>query len=143
MSVEEYMVESVVTVGMDDTLRSIRDIFEKVKFHQILVVSQVGVLRGVITERDVFKHLSPFLGTPSEQLRDVSILRKPAHQIMTRKPVTATLQMPVAEAADMFVNDKISCLPVIDEKGHVLGIITRRDILRACICLGPGNPENN
>ncbi len=133
MRVEELMIKRVVTVEMDDSLRCIRDIFEKVRFHHILVVSRGKVLRGVISDRDVLKHLSPFLGTPSEQSRDTTLLRKPAHQIMTRKPVTATSQMPVAEAAHIFVHDKISCLPVTDTEGHVLGIITWRDILRVSI----------
>ena len=133
MIVEELMVKRVVTVEMDDSLRCIRDIFEKVRFHHILVVTRNKLLRGVISDRDVLKHLSPFLGTPSEQSRDTTVLRKPAHQIMTRKPITATLQMPVTDAAHIFVHDKISCLPVTDAEGHVLGIITWRDILRACL----------
>ena len=133
MNVEEIMTRRVVTVEMDDRLAAISDIFDNVRFHHILVVTRGGRLRGVISDRDVLKHLSPFLGTPSEQTRDTTLLRKPAHQIMTRKPVTATPQTPVAKAADIFIHDKISCLPVTDADGTVLGIVTWRDILRACL----------
>ncbi len=133
MKVEEIMTRRVVTVEMDDSLATIREIFDNVRFHHILVVSRDGQLRGVISDRDVLKHLSPFLGTPSEQTRDMTLLRKPAHQIMTRKPVTATPQTPVTKAAHIFVHDKISCLPVTDAEGKVLGIITWRDILRTCL----------
>ena len=60
-------------------------------------------------------------------------MRKRAHQIMTRKPITITVDDTVLEAIRSFIDDKISCLPVLNKDGSVAGILTWRDILKAIV----------
>ena len=65
MTVELIMTKKVFKVRMDDTIGTIREIFENVKFHHLLVV-EGNKLVGIISDRDVLKAISPFLGTLSE-----------------------------------------------------------------------------
>lgn len=76
------------------------------------------------------KNLSPFLGTVSENTRDSALLKRHAHQIMRRSPITAMPSTDVLDACSTFVEKGISCLPVVEETGQVVGIVTWRDILR-------------
>lgn len=129
MIVKQIMTPNVVTIGMDTTLREIRDTFEKHAFHHLLVVER-DKLVGVISDRDLLKNLSPFLGTVSENTRDSALLKRHAHQIMRRNPITATPDTDVLEACSIFVEKGVSCLPVVAEDHSVAGIVTWRDILR-------------
>ena len=49
--------------------------------------------------------------------------------VMTRAPACATADMPLHEAARMMVDNNCGCIPVIDEQGAPIGVITDRDIV--------------
>ncbi|MGF6571964.1 acetoin utilization protein AcuB [Paraburkholderia sp. GAS333] len=129
MRIEEIMTPRVVTVGFDDTLASVKGIFDAVKFHHLLVVED-GELQGVVSDRDLLRAMSPFIGSVVETQRDVGTLGKRVHQIMSRKPVTLRPDASVEEAVRLFLAHEISCIPVVDEKFRPVGIVSWRDILR-------------
>ena len=87
-------------------------------------------LVGVISDRDLLQYLSPFIDTPVESRRDALTLQKRAHQIMSRDLVTLTPSSSIVDAIRLFNQNTLSCLPVVDEHKHVLGIVTWRDVLR-------------
>ena len=78
-SLHEIMSRRIVTVELDDTLEAIKKIFDSTKFHHLLVVEE-GKLWGVISDRDLLRALSPFIGTTVESARDAATLRKRVHQ---------------------------------------------------------------
>ena len=49
--------------------------------------------------------------------------------VMTREVVTAHPAMSLSDAADTLVRQRLRALPVIDEEGHVLGLITDRQVM--------------
>lgn len=130
MLVEKIMSKPVVTVIMDDTLRVVKHIFENAKFHHLLVVEE-GKLYGVISDRDLLKSISPFIGTVQETAHDKFTLNKKVHQIMSRKPITLTPSADVYEAISLFNQHSISCIPIVNEQGVPVGIVSWRDILQA------------
>ena len=130
MTIGSIMTTSVVTVEMDDSLNTIREIFDILKFHHLLVVEN-RKLFGVISDRDLLKALSPFLGTPSERPRDIATLNKRAHQILSRRPIAVDRETSIEEAAHILLEKKVSCLPVISPQGDIEGIVTWKDIFRA------------
>lgn len=123
------MTHKVVTVEMDDTLLTIRMIFQHVKFHHLVVVDNRKPV-GVISDRDFLKAVSPFLGKIIETTRDLDTLKKRAHQIMTRNPVTVYPETSIESAADLLLEKNISCLPVISSQGDIVGMVTWKDILQ-------------
>lgn len=129
MSVSSIMTHKVVTVEMDDTLLTIRMIFQHVKFHHLVVVDNRKPV-GVISDRDFLKAVSPFLGKIIETTRDLDTLKKRAHQIMTRNPVTVYPETSIESAADLLLEKNISCLPVISSQGDIVGMVTWKDILQ-------------
>ena len=128
--VSTIMTKDVVTVDMDASLKTICAIFEERKFHHLLVVEDEKMF-GVISDRDVLKAVSPFLNTVAEQARDLSTLKKRAHQIMSRKPTTITKNMDLEDAARLMLQESISCLPVISLDDKIEGIVTWKDLLKA------------
>ena len=130
MKLSEIMTTQVATIGMDDTLAAIKKIFEKVRFHHLLVLSEEHEVVGVISDRDLLKQLSPYLNTASEQERDLHTLNKKAHQIMSRELISASPTTTVKNATMMLMEHSISCLPVLAEGKSLVGIVTWKDILK-------------
>ena len=130
MSVEKLMSRQVVTVELDDTLRTVQDIFAHAKFHHLLVVEE-GRLYGVLSDRDLLKAISPRIATASETEKDRASLNKKVHQIMTRKPVVVKPQDSIYDAIELINKRGVACLPVVDGENRPVGILTWRDIIRA------------
>ena len=132
MNVGDIMTKSVVTVHMDDSLERIRAIFEESGFHHLIVVDERKVV-GVISDRDLLKHLSPFLGVElMERAQDERTLVKKAHQVMRRKPVTVFETTSLEQACELILSSKVTCLPVVARDGSMRGIVTWRDFLPLC-----------
>ena len=129
MCIEKIMSKNVVSVEMDDSLKVVKKIFDNTSFHHLIVVES-GKLIGVISDRDLLKALSPNVGTVHETTKDAASLNKKAHQIMTRKPIVLRLNAEIYEAVAIFNNNKISCIPVVDEEEIPVGVISWRDILK-------------
>ena len=132
MTVDSVMITRVVTVGMDDTLEGVRAIFQRASFHHLLVSSE-NKFAGVITEKDLWKAVSPYIGTFSETERDLATLNKRAHQIMNRNHPTVTRETSIDEAAHLLLDKGISCLPVVTPDRTIEGIVTWKDIFRALL----------
>lgn len=126
------MTIRVVTIEMDDSLEVVQDIFQKVRFHHLLVVDNEKLV-GIISDRDMLKAVSPFVGTMSETTRDRATLNKRAHQIMSHHPVTVCSSCSLQEAAQLMLARGVSCLPVTTKNREVLGIVTWKDVLRALL----------
>ncbi|MFT5757554.1 MAG: acetoin utilization protein AcuB [Alteromonadaceae bacterium] len=129
MSIAKLMSRNLITLELDDDLSKAKAIFDTSNIHHILVTDN-GPLVGIITDRDLYKHLSPTIGTSKETPQDTFRLHKKIHLIMCRELTTAKEETTLNEAVVLFHDKHISCLPVVDDKNHPTGIITWRDILK-------------
>lgn len=129
MFVKDIMQTKVITISPNDTAKTARELMDRHKIRHLPVVEGKRLV-GVVTDRDVRHTLASRLASAEikgiiELLDNLKI-----EAIMTRDPYTVTPLTPVAEAAEMLVEKKIGCLPVIS-RGELIGIITDRDILLA------------
>jgi acetoin utilization protein AcuB len=108
----------------------VKKIFDSVKFHHLLVIDSGKKLAGVISDRDLLRALSPYVGTPSENARDTATLKKRVHQIMTRQPITLLPEAQVADAVKVFLEHRVSCIPIVDKGFKPVGIVSWRDVLK-------------
>jgi acetoin utilization protein AcuB len=131
MTLGNIMTARVVTVEMDDRLEVVKEIFDTMSFHHLLVVDENKKLSGVVSDRDLLRAISPYVGSAAETARDLATLNKRVHQIMTRRPITLRPQSTVAEAVSLLLAHRISCLPIVDEESKPVGIVSWRDLLRA------------
>jgi acetoin utilization protein AcuB len=127
-AVGTIMTRHVMTVSMDDTLRHVREIFDSVQFHHLVVVEE-GRVVGLISDRDLLKNLSPFVGKFTERTQDLSTLNRRVHQIMTRRLVSCREETTLAAAVHLMMDHGVTCLPVLDASGKCVGTVAMRDIM--------------
>jgi len=70
----------------------------------------------------------PPAGEERGELRDLSVL-----EVMTHAPFTVTAHTTLEDAATQMVEQRIGCLPVVDDRGHLEGILTESDLLQALV----------
>lgn len=129
-TVNEIMSRPVVTVNMDAKLAEIRDVFEREHFHHVVIVED-GKAVGVISDRDLLKRISPFVGSKlNERRQDENTLNLKAHQVMTRNPITVSPDDSVQNVVDLILKHNFRSLPVVDANRKPVGIISWKDILR-------------
>lgn len=129
MKVSQIMSVNPVCVTLDDHMSVVKEIFDNAKFHHVLVIEE-GKLFGVISDRDLLKVISPNLNTSRISLSDLKTLDIPVHRVVTRAPITLKPDASVSDAVKIFTTHRISCIPVVDDEGAAVGIISWRDILR-------------
>jgi acetoin utilization protein AcuB len=130
MRICDLMTKNLVSVKMDDKLSTVKELFDRLKFHHLLVVES-GKLVGVVSDRDLLKALSPKLGTVSESETDTATLNKRVHQVMTRSPISLHPEASVQDAVEIFNTHRISCIPIVNIDRQPVGIVSWRDVLRA------------
>jgi acetoin utilization protein AcuB len=139
-NVADIMTRQVITIGMDESVRRVRELFVLHGFHHLVVLDRHRPV-GVLSDRDLLRNISPFLDKLNERHQDVALLDRRVHQIMTRQPVVAPAEMSLAEAAQTMLEKHVSCLPVVAADGSVLGMVTWRDMLRGLIACECSRPE--
>ena len=131
MVMRDIMTARVVTVDMDDRLEVVKEIFDTMNFHHLLVMDEHKKLSGVVSDRDLLRALSPYVGSAAETARDLATLNKRVHQIMTRQPITLRPESGISEAVNLLLMHGISCIPIVDDKLKPVGIVSWRDLLKS------------
>lgn len=129
VQVSDIMTARVVSVDPYDRLEVVREIFANVKFHHLLVVEERKLV-GVLSDRDYLRAISPTLEREAVTDKDRVTLAPRVHQIMSRKLITVTSTMPLRTVVDKFMNNRISCLPVVDGDQQPQGIVSWRDVMK-------------
>lgn len=130
MIVSDLMSSNVETVTMDTLLSDIWKIFKEHRFHHLPVVDEHNKLVGMISDRDVLFHISPRVEAGNATVAEIEVLRKPAHQFMSRGPLTVYPNTSASRALRTIINQSVSCLPVVDDEHNILGILTWRDVIK-------------
>jgi acetoin utilization protein AcuB len=73
------------------------------------------------------------VGSAAENARDLATLNKRVHQIMSRNLITLHPHASIAEAVKLFLDHRISCVPIVDEARKPVGIISWRDVLKTLL----------
>lgn len=126
--IKSLMKTRIVTVEMDDSLATVKEIFDHTRFHHLLVVEHKK-LTGVISDRDLLKAISPNIDTLAELPRDRASLNKRVHQIMSRDLHTLTPDASLDDAVQLLLKHSVSCIPIINVLREIEGIVTWRDLL--------------
>jgi acetoin utilization protein AcuB len=129
MLVGDRMSKHPLTIGMNQTVSETHKYMQEQNVRHLPVVDKAGTMIGLVTEDDLLK-AEPSSATSLSVWEIHSLLNKvTAKNVMTRDVITTTENTPIEEAAQLMLEHKIGCLPVMRD-GKLVGIITESDIFR-------------
>jgi len=133
------MTSPAVTIAAETPFQEALKLLRDKKFRRLPVVDGAGKIVGIVSERDML-HVSPSPAT-SLSVWEVNYLlwKLKVSDIMTHNVLTINQDTPVEDAASLMVIHKIGGVPVVDDSGKVVGVITETDIFKAFVeMLGGG-----
>jgi CBS-domain-containing membrane protein len=136
----DAMVREVVTVTRKTPLVQVAEVMAGHGISGVPVVEEGERVVGVISEKDFLARMGEqdaktFMGVVAECLKGKGCVAVPikgqnAEDIMTSPAVTVNEETSIMEIASILTGQNINRVPVIDRKGHLVGIISRADIVR-------------
>jgi CBS domain-containing protein len=145
-SVRDVMTEEVVTIGPDTTVEAAADLLAEHGYGAVPVVDASGKLVGLLRDEDLLVsearlHVPTaisFLGAefvlPGERHRFKEELEKAAAgtvvDLMTTKYPTVKPDDSLEDVATLMWGHDVSHVPVLDDDGHVAGIVARGDVVK-------------
>ncbi|MBO7523487.1 MAG: IMP dehydrogenase [Bacteroidales bacterium] len=112
---ENVVISDPITIGLDATVAQAAKIMSDYGIGGIPVVDKDGILKGIVTTRDL-----RFEQNPNENITEV----------MTKELITTNNYTNLKEAVEILLKNKIEKLPIIDSDGKLSGLITYKDITK-------------
>ena len=108
----------------DYTIRQAIERMESIGYSALPILSRAGVYRGTLTEGDLLWAIKNVCEMDLSRAPDHTIMEIPHRRDNAPVNVTTEMQELVCTAVDQ------NFVPVVDDKGDFIGIVTRRAILR-------------
>ncbi|MCD8186464.1 MAG: IMP dehydrogenase [Rikenellaceae bacterium] len=112
---ENGMIYDPITISKDHTVGDALQLMKENRIGGIPVVEGENRLIGIVTNRD---------------LRFQKDMEKSIKEVMTSENLITTHMTNLQNAADILLQNKIEKLPVVDEEGRLIGLLTYRDITK-------------
>lgn len=109
---EKFIVEDVITIKPEETLDYALFLMEKNGIDGLPVVDDSGVVVGVVTKKDI-------------AAREGALVR----DVMTGDVITVPETVTADEAVQIMLENNVDRLPVVDDNGRILGIMTMSDLV--------------
>lgn len=127
-TVADYMTRNVRTVTRELSVRELNEMFERDDFNTYPVEEDTQII-GLVTKFDVLKC---FAFTPSQMVpRYDDLMNRTVADIMISAFIYVAADTRLTRVLQLMVEHRIRSIPVIDNEHRLVGIITRRDVLRA------------
>jgi len=132
--VADIMTRDVRFLSEEDNLSQIAQTMDRFSLRHLPVVDGSRLV-GLITHRDVLRlAISELVHDMSTHERQKRLAENTfVAKVMTRNPRTVAPETPIVEAAEVLVQSKFGCLPVVDKLGTLVGIVTEHDFLKLLV----------
>lgn len=135
MKVKDIMITSVLTAGPDEAIKDVILKIRKKNVSGLPVVDKNMKVLATFSESDVAKALPDILNEaqyiPLVDVRELTA--EPIKRVMHMPAVTIGPEVTVEEAATIILEKYRHRLPVVDDTGKLIGLVTLGDILKALL----------
>ncbi|MBI1239942.1 MAG: CBS domain-containing protein [Alphaproteobacteria bacterium] len=111
---------NVVTVQPSQSIRDAVDVLAKHRIGAVVVTNEAGAVKGVLSERDVVRHLAQESNAGFDQ---------PVSRAMTERVVTCGLHDSIEEIMEMMTRGRFRHVPVVEDD-RLVGIVSIGDVVR-------------
>ena len=137
-TVDDVMTRTIATVGPDTPYREIVDVLTGMHINAVPVIDKFDLVLGVVSEADLL-HKVELIGQRHERRVFEGRRRKyarakadgtTAQDFMTAPAVTTYPQVSIVAAARIMTHEQVKILPVLNDLGRLVGVVTRGDLLK-------------
>lgn len=129
MLVSERMSRPVITVAPEDSLHDTAELFRREHIRRAPVVEH-GKLVGIISQSDLLNASPSTVTSLSVWELNYLLSKVTISRVMKKKVHTVAADTPIEEAARIMADYKIGGLPVVNDSGRVVGMITETDLFK-------------
>ena len=126
--VKQIMSKQLVTLTIKNSLYDAEKLFKKHKIRHLPVVEDHKLV-GVLSYSDLLKISYADVTEGEEDVEAVVYDMFSIVQVMAKVPVTVTTETPLKEVIQQLIQQTFHSLPVIEENGDLVGIVTTTDLL--------------
>lgn len=128
--VRDVMTAPAVSVPMDAPFSVVEEQFRVHGFRHLPVVDERKMVMGVVSQRDLFRAIPPRSLMDGTFYYDKDMLNQVMlKNVMAQNPVVIDADESIGRAILLMAEGKYGCLPVVDKKRQLCGILTQVDIL--------------
>jgi len=120
LTVRDIMSAPVATCAPETTVAAAARLMREADYGTLPVVDASGRLVGIVTDRDICLAFA-------RTTRNASHVG--VHEVMTRRPTTASVQDSVHAALATMKRARVRRLPVLDRAGELKGILSIEDVV--------------
>lgn len=131
-TIKQIMSSDIHTVVKEETLESVKNKLLLNHIHHIPVVSGKKII-GMISLTDIHMmehHFTLFNAKVAEEVNKKIFSTILASEIMTKKVIKVREDEPLGVAVDLFRENIIHALPVVNASGNLVGMVTPLDLIR-------------
>jgi len=144
MKVRDFMVKDVISVSPDSSVKEVMATFVEKKVGGVPIMKKDGTLCGIVTDGDILRAIKPidlqiqdyfsFITYIAEEDLDNRLREVAKREIIkiarTHGIVTVHPDDEMKTVINLLSKHHFKKLPVIDEENHVVGVISRGDVIR-------------
>jgi len=133
--VADIMTRDIFPLKSDQTLNVVRLLMRTVNVRHVPILDKKELFVGLLSHRDLLAYSISKFADINPLAQNELDRHIPIKDVMRTKIATTTATTDLKEAISSMLENKFGCLPVIDDQGHLVGIITDEDIIRLSIKL--------
>ena len=130
LSVRDLMTDTIFALRAGDDIQMARDLMDERNVRHVPVVDEDRHLVGLVSERDLLRNMYPSTSELPVGTQQAVLKRVKVDAIMTRDVETVEPEDDLVVAAQVILDNKFGCVPVVVEGGRVEGILTESDFVR-------------
>ncbi len=127
--VKEIMQTPVETILSDEPIINAIKIMKEKGFRRLPVLDRDNNLVGIVTDRDLRLATNSPVVFHEISYDEYLLNEVKVGSCMSTKPITITPEADIVDAARIMENMKIGGIPVVDNTGRIVGIITVSDLI--------------
>ena len=133
MNVRDIMTPNPVCISHEASLKDAHLLMQSRNVRHLPVISEsTGQFIGMLTHKKMIAMVLTMLNKYGQGALDRKERHTPIAEMMDSQVQKLGLDEPLTIVVQYFIDNKLGCLPVVDEQNQVLGIVTSSDFVKLC-----------
>ncbi|WP_114417257.1 CBS domain-containing protein [Marinospirillum perlucidum] len=122
------MRSPVITLEASASINQAWEVLAENQIHHLVLVDDQGQLEGIVNDRDLLAEAAG-VGSWSQEEEEIDLTSIQVRQLIKVPLITALENTDVRDIARLMLKHRVRAVPVLDQEGELLGLVTRSDLM--------------